>query len=794
MKIALAMIVKGDDTEAVLLLRCLETLAPYVDGIFITRTHKKGKKLNESVSRVTAQFGGVLSDFEWSNDFAAARNFNFSQVPKEFDYIMWSDADDVWRGMEKLKSTIEKHHFVEAFGIWYLYDWDEFKMPTVVHKKTMIIKNDGCARWINALHEDLEPTRSLDVHLIEGIDRLHLSDAPRLAAAAKRNLQIAKSELKQKPEDPRAYWDVANSQFGVADYKGALENFGRFVETSRSDEEKYIAYERMAEVAKAQGLYEEAIKNLRIAIGINPMLPDAYYQLSYIYFTLKNWEKAEEYCLHGIKRRPQLHKMIVYNPRDYDYNPMMMLAQIYYHTNRPDLMLPLLKGCQKIYPDDERLKRLVKDGQAEYSAMERALKRVEKLQSIKDKEKLRRELDKLPVDLASHPVISVLRNQNFIKTESSGRDLVIYCGNTIHQWNPELFKTKGFGGSEEAVINLSRELAKLGWNVTVYNNCGHKALVEQITTREPGQDFKTVSVTYRPFWEWNYRDKQDVVILWRWCKPLDAEINTTKLFVDLHDVPVPGEFTPERLAKITKVMVKTQFHRSFLPNVPDDKIAVIPNGIDFSLLESTPPIKKDPYLVINTSSPDRSLDVLPKLWKEVKKRVPQARLQWAYGWDLFEQAWATDTKKIAWMRETQKAMDEADIESLGKLTQAEVGKLYQRASILAYPTEFAEIDCISVKKAQAARCLPVTTDFGALNESIKYGEKIHSTKKANEWNKPYQFHFGLEDKEAQQQWIEAVVKQLNRPTYNLNTLEEWSHQFEWPKIAARWNELLCFDK
>ena len=112
------------------------------------------------------------------------------------------------------------------------------------------------------------------------------------------------------------------------------------------------------------------------------------------------------------------------------------------------------------------------------------------------------------------------------------------------------------------------------------------------------------------------------------------------------------------------------------------------------------------------------------------------------------------------MKQTQKEMDEAGIETLGNLTQAEVGKLYQRASILAYPTEFAEIDCISVKKAQAAGCLPVVTDFGALAESAPFGWKVHSTKTKDNWRRPCQFHFGLEDEYLQQEWIELCVKAL----------------------------------
>lgn len=795
MKLALAMIVRGSDEEAILLDRCLENMSPYIDGIFITRTYKKGEKPNAAVANVARKYNGIVTDFEWIDDFAAARTFNFSQVPKDFDWIIWSDADDVWRGLDKLKSTIKKYPHVDAFGVWYLYDWDEWKKPTVVHRKTMVIKNDGCAKWVGAIHEDLMPNRQLDVELVEGIQRLHLSSKDRYTIAAQRNLKIAAKQVDKLPDDPRTWWDLGNSQIGVADFESAKDTFNEFIASSRSKEEIYLAHIRLADIYKALDKREDAVRELQIAIGLEPMLPDAYLILAYYYFLYGDYDKAEEYSLNGLRKRPQIMKMIVFNPRDYDYNPMMLLAKVYYEKNRPDLMLPLLKGCLKIYPDDERLQKLVKDGEKDVKMLEKALKLVLKLQKIKDKVKLKKEMAKIPAELQSHPALAVVRNANFIKETSSGKDLVIYCGNTSFTWNPELFKTKGFGGSEEAVIHLANEFAKLGWNVTVYNNCGHKSLTyySLIPTIDSG------SLTYKPFWEFNYRDKQDVVILWRWAKPLDAEINADKIFIDCHDVVSEGEFTPKRLAKLTKIMLKSKFQREFLPNIPDNKISIIPNGLEIYRDES---IKKDPYLIINTSSPDRCMDILPKLFKEVKKRVPQARLQWAYGWDGFKNSNMYDLKKIAWMEETKKAITESGIEDLGRITQEEVGKLYQKASIFAYPTEFAEIDCISVKKAQAAGAFAITTDFGALEESNQWGTKVHSTKTKDNWNKPYQFHFGLEDEKAQKEWVDAVVKALTfydnkgyvQPDYW--TIEaqvkrnNWVKELSWSKIAAKWDDIL----
>lgn len=766
MKIALAMIVKGDDREAKLLDRCLKSAAPFVDGIYITVTQR-----NMAVERVVKKYKGTLSYFEWINDFAAARNFNFAQVPKEFDYIMWSDADDVWRGMEKMRPTIAKHPSIDAYGIWYLYDWDEEKKPIVVHKKTMIVRNDGSTKWVGALHEELDTNREIETFLLDGIDRLHLSDDPlRIEESKQRNLKIAQTQTELLKDDPRSYWNLANAHFGVGDFMAAADAYNIFLSNSNSEDEKYLAHCRLSDSYKQMHNNDSAIRELQIAIGLLPTLPDAYLHLGYLYYSLQNLDKAEEYVLQGLVRKPLIHKMIVYNPRDYDYNPMMLLAQVYFQKNRPDLMLPLLKGCAKIYPKDEKLKKLVKEGEADKKKLEKALYKVQELQKIKSTKKLKEALDKLTPELRSHPAIAVIRNQYFIKTESSGRDLAIYCGQTIHEWSPG----KGFiGGSEEAVINLSRELTKQGWNVVVYNNCGIKDIVSD-------------GVTYRPFWLYNHRDKQDALILWRWARLLDHDVNATRVYVDLHDVVPPGEFNEKRLSRVTKIFVKSQFHRSLFPHVPDDKFAIIPNGIDLSLLDGKE--KRDPMLLVNTSSPDRSMDVLPRLFEEVKKQVPKAKMKWAYGWELFKRYSATDPKKMQWMKDTQKAMKDAGIEDLGRLSQKGIGQLYQQATIFAYPSEFAEIDCISVRKAQAAGCFPITTTFGALDESTFFGDKVVSEKDKDSWVKPYQFTYGLESEKAQREWVDAVVFRLKNPKKFDPT--EWRKQFEWSSIAARWHNIL----
>jgi glycosyltransferase involved in cell wall biosynthesis len=767
MKIALALIVKGSDSEARLLDRCLENVSPYVDGIFITSTYKDSP--NELIGAVGAKYNAVVTPFKWTSDFAEARNFSFSQVPSEYDYIMWCDADDVWRGLETLKEKIEATK-KDAYAFWYLYDFDEYNEPIVAHKKTMIVRNDGSAKWEGAIHEDLVPQRQLDIAFIEGIDRMHLTTEERVLDNSIRNAEIAKKAVKNNPSDPRSYWNYANSLVGVAKYKEAAKVFDKFIKSSESEDEVYLAHTRLASVYTSIGNRELALNELYIAMGLKPVYPDAFLQAGALFFDMKNYQKAEEYIIHGIARPPSYKSMIVFNPRDYDYNPLMLLAKTYFAMSRPDKAVEPLEGCLKIYPNHSFVKELLAEMKKESKILQESVVKAQELEKIEDKEELKKQLDALPEDIKTHPAICHIRNKNFVKDTSSGKDLVIYCGMTDHEWNPDLFKTKGFGGSEEAVVHISKKFAEKGYNVTVYNNCG-------------AVEMERDGVKWRPFWSFNVRDKQDVLIIWRHPKLLDYDLNATKVYIDMHDVVPHMEFTEKRLAKIEKMFVKTKFHRSLFPNIPDEKIAVVPNGLNLADFTETP--EKDPYLIINTSSPDRSMDILPEIFRRVKEKVPQAKLKWAYGWDIFDQHYSTNKRMQDWKNSVMEQVEKTGIESLGKIPQSEVAKLYLQANLFVYPTEFAEIDCISVKKAQAGGAVPIVTDFGALDESTKYGVKVHSEKDKDTWCRDYQFHFGVEKEEQIQQFVDEIVSRLGK-VEDTSEMRDWVKKFSWENVCDAW--------
>jgi tetratricopeptide (TPR) repeat protein len=774
MKIALCLILKPSDQEAEFLKRALEYTAKYVDGIFITITGK-----NKKVERVAKLYGAKVSYFKWDYSFANARNYNFKQVPKEYDYIMWMDADDVFRGLENLKKIVEHNLDCDGFTTNYLYWFDQYNNPVVVHLKTQIVKNDGCVSWVGELHEDFKQNRQLKIKFIQGIERLHLSGEERFEENKKRNLEIAAKMVKRQKNDPRVYWNLGNSQKALGK-KDAIKTFEKFIEMSNSDEEKYIALLRLAEIYFGNKDFSKALETIKIAIGTKPEYPDAYHLRGHIYFEMKDYVNARDSYILGLKQKPPIYSIIVFNPRDYDYSPLKALAKTYFQMNLPNMAYETLKFVLKIMPEDKDTQNLVNLIKKENTKFNKVINEIEKLKGIKDKEKLKTKLDSLPLEIQSHPAICQIRNLNFVKTQSTGKDVVFYCGMTGEQWNPEIAKQKGIGGSEEAVINLAKGLVKKGWNVEVYNSCGHK---------EKEYD----GVKYKPSWMWNYRDKQDVCIIWRSPKPVDYDINATKIYVDLHDTIMEGEFTEKRLEKIDKIMVKSKAHRDLYPNIPDNKFLIIPNGVDLSLFDK--PVKRNPYYVVNFSSPDRGLSACLDIISEVRKRAKKSirdkiKFGWFYGWSVFDIV-RTSSKEQQWAQEIKDRFEKAKKEGWAvggdRINHQQVALQNLEAGVLLYPSEFYEIDWIGGSKAQIAGCVPITSNFAAIGEKVKFGIKIASKKTIDNWDKDILCDFSVKDKK--EMYVNALLDYFdNVDKFDREEMSEWAKsKFNVESIIDQWD-------
>ena len=111
--ISLCMIVKNEEE---VLEQCLKSVNKACDEIVIVDTGS-----TDLTKEIARKFTDKIFDFEWINDFAAARNFAFSKATK--DYILWLDADDLLlqedlEELLKLKSKLSQNIDVVSMNLY----------------------------------------------------------------------------------------------------------------------------------------------------------------------------------------------------------------------------------------------------------------------------------------------------------------------------------------------------------------------------------------------------------------------------------------------------------------------------------------------------------------------------------------------------------------------------------------------------------------------------------------------------------------------------------------------------
>ncbi len=149
MRVSLCMIVKNEEK---VLARCLNSVTGCFDELIIVDTGS-----TDNTKEIAAQFTAQVYDFEWCDDFAAARNFSFSKATCE--WIMWLDADDILTSENKDAFLSLKERGVpsdfSAVGLRYDTAYDESGNVTFSYERERIIRRDAPHEWVGFVHEVL---------------------------------------------------------------------------------------------------------------------------------------------------------------------------------------------------------------------------------------------------------------------------------------------------------------------------------------------------------------------------------------------------------------------------------------------------------------------------------------------------------------------------------------------------------------------------------------------------------------------------------------------------------------
>jgi tetratricopeptide (TPR) repeat protein len=592
MIISAAVIVK-DDSELPNLKRCIASVIDYVDEVVVTANGKDVKGIEDFC---TSNPKIVYTYHKWSKDFADQRNFNFSKVRKDADFVAWIDSDDVLVGGEYLRELAikAKKNSLDAvfFEYWYACDFKGEPSYENIDKIELTQMRERLLRprsitWKKRLHETPVPVEGIDYKYT---DVKHSKDYPIVwlhlgvtrdttpeeqKKRTDRNTELMEMQLADERKvgeaDPRTLLYLMKLYAESNDENKLLEliKMGEeYLTKSGWDAERAACCVLMARTLGKLGHDEEAKDFLFRSIKEYPYDPIMYLYLSRSCFNLGQYHEMKHWLDMALKIDSKESAANYTNIRDMKAVSTDLMVKYYFNAEKnPEKAYQSMKLLYKEEPNEDNYKTLL--SLKEINDLNVASREAHKLmlyyQELNNSRGIVEIIDSMPKKMQDLPFAWYMYNKHKEPRVWKSDEICYYAtfGKAhFEQWGPENLNI-GLGGSETAVIRLSKEWANKGYKVIVYCDCG-------------AQEGLHDGVLYIPYYKFNPRDSFNIFINWR-SNTLAGKIKAKKFVIDMHDLFAEDQFKDH--GKYDKMMVKSQYHRSLAKNIPDEKFINISNGI-----------------------------------------------------------------------------------------------------------------------------------------------------------------------------------------------------------------------
>lgn len=289
------------------------------------------------------------------------------------------------------------------------------------------------------------------------------------------------------------------------------------------------------------------------------------------------------------------------------------------------------------------------------------------------------------------------------------KKIAIYTGPAWEPWTKETVDN-GMAGSETWAAYLAIAFAKRGYGVVIYNDLPEKdrdvyLKQEYDTDKSLFSDCLTDKgyVAYRHHThmlnDLSY-DMVDYFISSRTVEPFRHQVHAVRRYVMIHDIWLGADKNMDIMSwKIDGYGYLSEWHKDFLKShhsMPEDKMFKTSNGVNFDLYKDVDSYEKKNQIVYS-SSPDRGLFELLKMFPKFREVCPDLKLIIAYGFYNWESAVRARGDKSGedFINAIKKAMEQPGIEYVGRVSKDELAKLQMQSKWWFYPTWFTETQGIT---------------------------------------------------------------------------------------------------
>ncbi len=657
----------------------IETIKPFLDSIrghfdyyaFVDTGSVDGTR--QHIDKFLKSHNGAVQDFEWVDDFAKARNVSRQMTLGKSRWFMFLDTDDVLENGDRLRNILANiRGDVRMMFVPYRYDVDE-------NLNTMrLCPNTPDWMFEDAIHERLvcngdAGAEGENAGIIREVTVFHRRKSPaEKEAALRRNARIAEREY-ATTTDPA--------------YKARLAR-------------------TIAMIPKIERRFDDALPYL-IEVGTHyPQLPEGRQAWSEVARFVAHKGDLEGALQYAKKAGPSYEALILSGMHRYDEVIERQTVGHYLpeQTTHEGFLFEKCIAPAALADAAWQVKRPARE-------VERAINNIRG-------------------DLRSHEAVAATLN----KIRADINRITIVVPGTPQPFDGNSGKAM-LGGSEEAVVHLTRELAAQGRNVRVFG------VLPPLTV--PGSIID--GVEWRAVTEFNPHDEHGTLVVWRdtglvlrladhqqamrerrengdESAVLFSGIHRSSLW--LHDQslgahPDAAKVIPQM---VNSVIVLSEHHkRKIVAETGADhkNIKVLANGIvaaDFDGLAAGP---RDKNRVVYSSCPTRGLATLLAMWPEVQAANPDAYLDIYYDWSMVAQHQPKFHKAIVDRLAEVQALG-CRVVHHGGVAPAKVVEALAGCNVWAY-SHFenvgVETSCISLMKAAAAGATPLTVRNGALPET-----------------------------------------------------------------------------
>jgi tetratricopeptide (TPR) repeat protein len=300
MKLSLSMIVKNEEK---FLPGCLESVKGLVDEIVIVDTGS-----TDNTKRIAESYGARIFDFEWCDDFSAARNESIRKATG--DWILYLDADE--RIDKSFHDTIRKliaDRKVDAYllNVKSRIGTEAESLHHLISYPRLFRNINGIA-FVGQVHEQITTSlRALRARIVQSnvvIEHLGYAQSKEvIREKARRNYELLLVQVEKGENRGYALYQLGQTEIILGDIEKGLIHLNEALATGGFGNSVTASiYAIIAEKKLQMGEYEGALDACNKSIEFAQQQIFAYMLKADIYVKLREYRKAEESLLQAVRQ------------------------------------------------------------------------------------------------------------------------------------------------------------------------------------------------------------------------------------------------------------------------------------------------------------------------------------------------------------------------------------------------------------------------------------------------------------------------------------------------------------